>query len=178
MAGIGRHSRYWNDGLRPLYARVATTPSNLEYTRTIAPTRGSPSCSSITLTPSTVLVAQPLRADTFASLLGPNATTLLPKRPCFAPFLNESGNHMPGEHSRRKQKLSTDTFFRSLKIRLKPTVEQAAVLRRWMAAAQAAAALQHCDRHHQHHSRHRARGAVPRRPAPRPPIVHEPGGDA
>ena len=137
MAGIGRHSRYWNDGLRPLYARVATTPSNLEYARTIAPTRSSPSCSSVTFTPSTVLVSQPLKADTFAPLLSPNSTTLLPKRPCFAPFPNESGNRTAGEHSRRKQKLSTDTFFRSLKIRLKPTVEQAAVLRRWMAAAQA-----------------------------------------
>ena len=134
MAGIGKHSRYWNDGLRPLYARVATTPSSLEYTRTVAPTKISRACSSVTFTPSTVLVAHPLKADTFAPLLVPNATTLLPKRPCFAPF---PGDRKAGEHSRRKQKLSTNTFFRSLKMRLKPTKEQAVVLRRWMAAAQA-----------------------------------------
>ena len=54
-----------------------------------------------------------------------------------APFPNDTGKRKAGEHSQRKEKLPAGSFFRSLKMRLKPTKAQAVVLRRWMGAAQA-----------------------------------------
>ena len=138
MAGIGKHARYWNDALRPLYARVAVTPSDGAYVRTVTPTKSDQKgCSTVTLLPPIPLVESPLKADAFASLLQPNTTTLLPPRPCFAPFPDASRKRKAGEHSQRKEKLPEGSFFRSLKIRLKPTRPQAVVLRRWMGAAQA-----------------------------------------
>ena len=83
------------------------------------------------------MVSSPLKADAFASLLRPNVTSLLPQRPCFAPFPTDTGKRKAGEHSQRKEKLPAGSFFRSLKMRLKPTKAQAVVLRRWMGAAQA-----------------------------------------
>ena len=135
MAGIGQHSRYWNDALVPLYNRVAVTPENGAYTCIEHPTNSQPSCSIRILAPLAPLIDDPLRADAFETLLRPNETDLLPPRPCFAKF--PTSGRSAGATSRRKEKLPEGSFFRAVRIRLKPTPEQAIVLRQWMACAQA-----------------------------------------
>ena len=133
MAGIGKHARYWNATLQPLYERVAITPINGQYTNVSTPLESDKRCSTHVITPSCQLVSSPIKADTFESLLVPNNTDLLPPRPCFAqfPYVKKTTT------SRRKEKLSTGHFFRSIKVRLKPTAAQSAVLRTWMGCAQA-----------------------------------------
>jgi hypothetical protein len=83
--GLAPHlRRYWNPTLLPLYERVAKTPlhpAGAETTKVLSDRRGI----TTTLRPAKG-IANPIKADAFASLLAPNTTELLPPRPCFAPF--------------------------------------------------------------------------------------------
>lgn len=130
--GLAPHlRRYWNPALLPLYDRVAKTPLHplgSSTTKTLSDRR----CVTTMLRPA-ASIANPLKADAFASLLVPNTTELLPPRPCFAQF--PSNKRKAGACSQRKEALPTGSFFRSIKIRMKPTKAQATVFRRWFASA-------------------------------------------
>ena len=126
--------RYWNPTLQRVYNTAAPTPLGGDYTerRIITPCAWRGHAHTVLRTP-----PQPanrhMKADALQSLTVPNNTPLLPQRPYFAEF--KSTKRKRNAVVKRKSSLSDGQFFRSAKIRLRPTDEQRAVLKTWFNAA-------------------------------------------
>ncbi len=94
--------RYWNPTLQPLYDRVAVTPLGGHYH---SPTKLklSDGRSELVVVRPIQPLLNPLKADTFASLLAPNSTALLPERPSFAALPTVKRKRNAGVKSKQKR---------------------------------------------------------------------------
>ena len=126
--------RYWNESLRPTYARAALTPHGGTYIVARKPVRSSPRGGA---GDQAYLPLSPLRdcihADRLQSIAAPVLHSMLPPPPAFA-HPPDVGKRKRDAVGKSKSKLPDDTFIRTLKVRLWPSVEQRRTLQTWFAA--------------------------------------------
>ncbi len=135
MAHTLHLTRYFNPSLSPLYAQAAPTPKSGVYVhQKCAMESGWRGMTYTSVYLPTMPLQPSLMANTFQTLTVNRDSELVPERPCYAPWATNSNKRKMNAMVQKKNELIEGHLYRTLKIRLHPSLDQAVVLRQWFAA--------------------------------------------